>query len=133
MRRGASLDFAQHTSCRHPLYPLRHALAEERETRCKPDPLRIRRRRLRSHTSLEVKTSTMAADDSTWGASGEVHVCSAHANAVLTGTTGPTSLESRFFVDDGAWNGAPLLTGQTDFAPLADVKNILVTGGEGFM
>jgi hypothetical protein len=74
VRRGASLDFAQHTSCRHPLYPLRHALAEERETRCKPDPLRIRRRRLRSHTSLEVKTSTMAADDSTWGASGEVHV-----------------------------------------------------------
>jgi len=46
---------------------------------------------------------------------------------------GPTSLESRFFVDDGTWHDAPVLTGQTAFTPLASVKNILVTGGEGFM
>ncbi|KXT15014.1 hypothetical protein AC579_7773 [Pseudocercospora musae] len=43
------------------------------------------------------------------------------------------SLESRFFVDDGIWKDAPLLTGQTSFEPLPDVKNILVTGGEGFI
>ncbi|PPJ56266.1 hypothetical protein CBER1_06363 [Cercospora berteroae] len=43
------------------------------------------------------------------------------------------SLESRFFVDDGCWRDAPILTGQTSFEPLPDVRNILVTGGEGFM
>jgi len=47
--------------------------------------------------------------------------------------TGPTSLESRFFIDNGTWHDAPLLTGQTCFEPLADVKNILATRGEGFM
>lgn len=46
---------------------------------------------------------------------------------------GPTSLESRFFVDEGTWHDAPVLTGQTSFTPLPNVKNILVTGGEGFM
>jgi hypothetical protein len=43
------------------------------------------------------------------------------------------SLESRFFVDDGLWKTAPMLTGQTSFEPLPDVRNIMVTGGEGFM
>lgn len=46
---------------------------------------------------------------------------------------GPTSLESRFFVDGGTWHDAPVLTGQTAFTPLANVKSIMVTGGEGFM
>ncbi|QIW95339.1 hypothetical protein AMS68_000857 [Peltaster fructicola] len=44
-----------------------------------------------------------------------------------------TSLCSRFFVDDGLWQDAPLLTGQTSFEPLPDVRNIMVTGGEGFI
>ncbi|CAK1362799.1 unnamed protein product [Cercospora beticola] len=43
------------------------------------------------------------------------------------------SLESRFFIDDGCWRNAPILTGQTSFEPLPDVHNILVTGGEGFI
>ncbi|USW54361.1 Putative dTDP-glucose 4,6-dehydratase, NAD(P)-binding domain, NAD(P)-binding domain superfamily [Septoria linicola] len=43
------------------------------------------------------------------------------------------SLQSRFFIDDGCWKDAPLLTGQTSFGPLPDVRNILVTGGEGFI
>ncbi|KAM3419654.1 dTDP-D-glucose 4,6-dehydratase [Cercospora zeina] len=43
------------------------------------------------------------------------------------------SLSSRFFLDDGSWKDAPLLTGQTSFEPLPDVRNILVTGGEGFI
>ncbi|PIA92985.1 Trifunctional UDP-glucose 4,6-dehydratase [Cercospora beticola] len=43
------------------------------------------------------------------------------------------SLESRFFIDDGCWRDAPILTGQTSFEPLPDVHNILVTGGEGFI
>lgn len=51
----------------------------------------------------------------------------------MTGATATTSLESRFFLDDGIWHDAPILTGQTSFKPLAGVKNILVTGGEGFM
>ncbi|OQN97232.1 hypothetical protein B0A48_16774 [Cryoendolithus antarcticus] len=46
-----------------------------------------------------------------------------------------TSLDSRFlrFRDEGIWHSAPLLTGQTCFEPLPDVRNILVTGGEGFI
>lgn len=31
------------------------------------------------------------------------------------------------------WQDAPLLKGVTKFEALLDVKNILVTGGEGFM
>jgi len=51
----------------------------------------------------------------------------------LTDSAAQSRLESRFFVDDGLWREAPLLTGQGQFEPLPDVKNILVTGGEGFM
>lgn len=51
--------------------------------------------------------------------------------AVLTASLG--SLESRFFIDNGLWRDAPMLTGQTSFEPLPDVRNIMVTGGEGFM
>ena len=54
---------------------------------------------------------------------------SAMSNCLLA----PASLESRFFADDGLWREAPLLTGQDLFDPLPDVRNILVTGGEGFM
>jgi hypothetical protein len=83
----------------------------------------------------------MTLDGSAWGASGEYEqeiylysmlmvACDADGQHL---SPGPTSLESRFFVDDGTWHDAPVLTGQTAFTPLADVKNILVTGGEGFM
>jgi len=51
----------------------------------------------------------------------------------LIRSTAQSSLESRFFADDGLWKDAPLLTGQGKFEPLLDVRNILVTGGEGFM
>ncbi|RMY85657.1 hypothetical protein D0861_06324 [Hortaea werneckii] len=46
---------------------------------------------------------------------------------------GQASLDTRFFVDDGLWRKAPMLTGQSSCGPLPDVKNILVTGGEGFI
>lgn len=36
-------------------------------------------------------------------------------------------------MDDGIWRDAPVLTGQTQWQPLTGVKNIQVTGGEGFM
>jgi len=83
----------------------------------------------------------MTLDGSAWGASGEYEqeiylysmlmvACDADGQHL---SPGPTSLESRFFVDDGTWHDAPVLTGQTAFTPLANVKNILVTGGEGFM
>jgi len=31
------------------------------------------------------------------------------------------------------WKEAPILKGTTKFEPLPDVRNILVTGGQGFM
>jgi len=38
-----------------------------------------------------------------------------------------------FFEDYGIWKEAPVLIGTTKFTPLPDVKNIMVTGGAGFM
>jgi len=38
-----------------------------------------------------------------------------------------------FFEDYGIWKEAPVLIGTTKFTPLSDVKNIMVTGGAGFM
>jgi len=40
---------------------------------------------------------------------------------------------SNFFEDFGVWKSAPILTGSTKFEPLPDVKNIMITGGAGFM
>jgi hypothetical protein len=44
-------------------------------------------------------------------------------------STGP----NRFFEDFGVWKEAPVLIGTTKFEPLPDVKNIMITGGAGFM
>ncbi|KAI1176289.1 dtdp-glucose-dehydratase [Nemania sp. FL0916] len=41
--------------------------------------------------------------------------------------------QGRFFNDYGVWKEAPILTGTTKFEPLPDVKNILITGGAGFI
>jgi hypothetical protein len=38
-----------------------------------------------------------------------------------------------FFEDFGVWKNAPILTGSTKFEPLPGVKNIMITGGAGFM
>jgi hypothetical protein len=38
-----------------------------------------------------------------------------------------------FFEDFGVWKDAPVLVGTTKFTPLPDVKNIMITGGAGFM
>jgi hypothetical protein len=40
---------------------------------------------------------------------------------------------TEFFEDFGVWKKAPILTGSTKFEPLPDVKNIMITGGAGFM
>lgn len=40
---------------------------------------------------------------------------------------------SKFFEDFGVWKDAPVLTGSTKYEPLPDVKNIMITGGAGFM
>jgi len=45
---------------------------------------------------------------------------------------GPDRRKS-FFEDYGVWKDAPVLIGTTKFTPLPDVKNIMVTGGAGFM
>ena len=39
----------------------------------------------------------------------------------------------QFFENYGVWKDAPILTGTTKFEPLPDVKNIMITGGAGFM
>ncbi len=38
-----------------------------------------------------------------------------------------------FFEDYGVWREAPVLIGTTKFEPRPDVKNIMITGGAGFM
>ncbi|KAH9906373.1 dtdp-glucose-dehydratase [Xylariomycetidae sp. FL2044] len=38
-----------------------------------------------------------------------------------------------FSQDHGVWKTAPVLTGATKFEPLPDVKNIMITGGAGFI
>ncbi|KAK1826934.1 hypothetical protein QBC39DRAFT_376062 [Podospora conica] len=38
-----------------------------------------------------------------------------------------------FFEDSGIWRDAPVLIGTTKFTPLPDVKNIMITGGAGFI
>ena len=44
-----------------------------------------------------------------------------------------TILNPRGYLTDDLWIQAPILTGSTKFEPLDDAKNILVTGGAGFM
>lgn len=39
----------------------------------------------------------------------------------------------RRFRDTEIWKEAPVLKGTTKFEPLPDTKNILITGGAGFM
>lgn len=39
----------------------------------------------------------------------------------------------KFFEDAGVWKKAPLLKGSTKFEPLPEVKNIMITGGAGFI
>jgi len=45
----------------------------------------------------------------------------------------PAGSRRPFFEEHGVWQDAPVLTGTTKFEPLPDVKNIMVTGGAGFM
>ncbi|KAL1651327.1 hypothetical protein SLS58_000666 [Diplodia intermedia] len=44
-----------------------------------------------------------------------------------------TVLNPRFYVDNSIWQDAPVLTGTTKFEPLPDARNIMVTGGAGFI
>jgi hypothetical protein len=52
----------------------------------------------------------------------------------LTLTAPPTAgRRANFFEEFGVWKDAPVLTGSTKYEPLPDVKNIMITGGAGFM
>jgi len=53
------------------------------------------------------------------------------ANCKAPASTNPEY--NRFFEDFGVWKDAPVLVGSTKFEPLPDVKNIMITGGAGFM
>ena len=44
-----------------------------------------------------------------------------------------SSLDSRHFRLDNVWKDAPLLKGEIASKPSPYVKNILITGGAGFM
>lgn len=44
-----------------------------------------------------------------------------------------TTEHRKFFEDYGVWKEAPVLKGTTKFEPLPDVKNIMITGGAGFI
>ncbi|CBX95680.1 hypothetical protein IAQ61_004511 [Plenodomus lingam] len=44
-----------------------------------------------------------------------------------------TILNPKSYVQQELWRQAPVLTGNTKFEPLANTKNILVTGGAGFI
>lgn len=55
------------------------------------------------------------------------------ANGTANGAATTKVTKPRFFEDYGIWKQAPILTGSTKFEPLPDVKNIMITGGAGFM
>lgn len=55
---------------------------------------------------------------------------------LITVSAAPASTNgehNKFFEDYGVWKEAPVLIGSTKFTPLPDVKNIMITGGAGFM
>ncbi|RYO92430.1 hypothetical protein DL764_008137 [Monosporascus ibericus] len=52
--------------------------------------------------------------------------------AAANGTNGANSRHHRS-CDYSVWREAPVLTGTTKFEPLPDVKNIMITGGAGFI
>ncbi|USP77352.1 Trifunctional UDP-glucose 4,6-dehydratase/UDP-4-keto-6-deoxy-D-glucose 3,5-epimerase/UDP-4-keto-L-rhamnose-reductase RHM1 [Curvularia clavata] len=53
--------------------------------------------------------------------------------SMATGRRSSTVLNPRSYVKEELWKKAPVFTGSTCFAPLEDVKNILITGGAGFI
>ncbi|KAI2630481.1 dtdp-glucose-dehydratase [Xylaria nigripes] len=59
---------------------------------------------------------------------------STHTNGTNGVQTSPHyKKSSRFFSDHGVWKEAPILTGSTTFESLPEVKNIMITGGAGFI
>ncbi|KAF7864546.1 hypothetical protein EAF04_006678 [Stromatinia cepivora] len=54
-------------------------------------------------------------------------------NRVLPTPSSTDGEQNKFFEDYGVWKEAPILTGSTKFKPLPDVKNIMITGGAGFI
>lgn len=55
-----------------------------------------------------------------------------HVLTLHTATNGSNG-SNKFFQDYGIWQNAPVLTGSTKFEASPDVKNIMITGGAGFM
>lgn len=52
---------------------------------------------------------------------------------LTTPVTGKATGPRRYLQDVDVWQEAPVLTGSTKFEPRPDVKNIMITGGAGFM
>lgn len=53
--------------------------------------------------------------------------------SITINTFATDDASNKFFEDFGVWKEAPVLTGSTKYEPLPDVKNIMITGGAGFM
>ncbi|KAL1855881.1 hypothetical protein VTK73DRAFT_8424 [Phialemonium thermophilum] len=49
------------------------------------------------------------------------------------GSTSGNARRASFFEDNGVWKESPVFVGSTRFQPLPDVKNIMITGGAGFI
>lgn len=54
------------------------------------------------------------------------------AHPGVNGSNGANG-HSKFFEDFGVWKESPVLKGTTQFEPLPEVKNIMITGGAGFI
>ena len=52
---------------------------------------------------------------------------------IIPGRRGSTVLNAKSHVEQELWKQAPILIGSTNFESLPDAKNILITGGAGFM
>ncbi|KAK4462510.1 putative rhamnose biosynthetic enzyme [Cladorrhinum samala] len=55
------------------------------------------------------------------------------ANGSAAGFRPGAGRTNSFFEDYGIWKESPVFTGSTKFEPLPDVKNIMITGGAGFI
>ncbi|RFU76355.1 dtdp-d-glucose 4,6-dehydratase [Trichoderma arundinaceum] len=56
-----------------------------------------------------------------------------HDSQALLETHGEDHLGQRYFQEPDIWQQAPVLTGTTQFEPRSDVRNIMITGGAGFI
>jgi hypothetical protein len=60
-------------------------------------------------------------------------VTNAMHECVVSGSGASPAYQKHCIQDPEVWKRAPVLKGTTNFEPRHDVRNIMVTGGAGFM